>query len=51
MDKTFDDNFKDSLLTGFFDKSLESDAKWVAKQDKRLKNVFHKQLESAWFLN
>jgi HKD family nuclease len=26
MDKTFDDNFKDSLLTGFFDKSLESDA-------------------------
>jgi superfamily II DNA or RNA helicase/HKD family nuclease/phage repressor protein C with HTH and peptisase S24 domain len=26
MDKTLDDNFKDSLLTGFFDKSLESDA-------------------------
>tara|TARA_R100001244_G_scaffold131561_1_gene104950 strand:- start:88 stop:414 length:327 start_codon:yes stop_codon:yes gene_type:complete len=31
--------------------SLESDAKWVAKQDKRIKSVFHKQLESAWFLN
>lgn len=26
MDKTFNDNFKDSLLTGFFDNSLESDA-------------------------
>ena len=32
-------------------KALESDAKWVAKQDKRLKNIFHKQLESAWFFN
>jgi superfamily II DNA or RNA helicase/SOS-response transcriptional repressor LexA len=26
MDKTFNNNFKDSLLTGFFDKSLESEA-------------------------
>ena len=26
MNKVFDDNFKDSLLTGFIDKSLDSDA-------------------------
>jgi HKD family nuclease len=26
MDKTFNDSFRDSLLTGFIDKSLESDA-------------------------
>ena len=26
MDKVFNENFKDSLLTGFIDKSLESDA-------------------------
>ncbi len=26
MDKVFDDNFKDSLLTGFIDKSLDSEA-------------------------
>ena len=32
-------------------KSLESDLKWVSKQDKRMRSVFHKQLESAWFLN
>ena len=32
-------------------KSLEADVKWVSKQDIRMRNVFHKQLHSAWFLN
>ena len=32
-------------------KSLEADVKWVSKQDTGIRNVFHKQLHSAWFLN
>tara|TARA_R100001244_G_scaffold14557_1_gene16112 strand:- start:127 stop:453 length:327 start_codon:yes stop_codon:yes gene_type:complete len=32
-------------------KSLEADVKWISKQDIRLRNVFHKKLLSAWFLN
>ena len=32
-------------------KSLEADAKFMAKQDDGIKNVFYKQLHSAWFLN
>ena len=32
-------------------KSLEEDAKFMAKQDNGIKDVFYKQLNSAWFLN
>ena len=32
-------------------KSLEADVKWVSKQDIGIRDVFHKQLHSAWFLN
>ena len=32
-------------------KSLEADVKWVSKQDIKIRDVFHKQLHSAWFLN
>jgi len=32
-------------------KSLEADLEWISKKDIRMRNVFHKQLNSAWFLN
>jgi len=32
-------------------KSLEADAKFIAKQDDGIKDAFYKQLNSAWFLN
>ena len=31
--------------------SLEADAKFMAKQDDGIKDVFYKQLNSAWLLN